>query len=49
MDDAGISKHEKELPDLGLENHNQCDNPDADKLPEYLAQQLHLECFDHLP
>src|SRR5450759_3755968 len=49
LDDPGISHHEEKLPDLRLKYHDQRNKSDADKLPEDLAQQLHLECLNHFP
>ena len=50
-----IRKSENEFPvnpllfDFGLEDNDQGDHPYTDELPEDLAEQLHLECFNDFP
>jgi hypothetical protein len=45
----GISHKKQKLPYLWLKYYNQCNKSNTDKLPQYLAKELHLKCFDHLP
>jgi len=45
----GVSQHKQELPDFWLENDYQCDHTNADKLTQYLAEQLHLKSLDYFP